>query len=137
MVFAVLFSDSGEKFPCPCCGYRVNRMQPGCHEICPICGWEDDLSQLRFINMPGSSNHVSLRKAQINYATFGASEKRKLMDVREANEIDSRDKDWRPVDPDRDNIEEPRSGINYVSSYPQDPTVMYYWRSYYWRRISG
>lgn len=133
----MLFSDSGEKFPCPCCGYRVYRMQPGSHETCPICGWEDDLSQLRFINMPGSSNHVSLRKAQINFVAFGASEQRKLLGVREVFDIDDRDETWRPVDPVRDNIEEPRSGINYGSSYPLDGTVLYYWRPCYWRRVSG
>lgn len=36
------------KFPCPCCGYLVFDREPGFHQVCPICGWEDDLSQLRF-----------------------------------------------------------------------------------------
>lgn len=62
--------DRGEplaaRFPCPCCGHRVFDREPGCHQICPICGWEDDLSQLRFALIPGSSNTVSLREAQIN-----------------------------------------------------------------------
>jgi hypothetical protein len=36
------------RFPCPCCGYRVFQRPPGNHEKCPVCLWEDDLSQLRF-----------------------------------------------------------------------------------------
>jgi hypothetical protein len=49
-----------EKFPCPCCGHLVHDREPGFHQTCPICGWEDDLSQLRFPLMPGSSNTVCL-----------------------------------------------------------------------------
>src|ERR1700676_3036143 len=49
-----------KKHPCPCCGYRVLE-EPGAYEICPICGWEDDVSQLRFATMPGGANRPSLR----------------------------------------------------------------------------
>ncbi len=112
-------------------------MPPGYHEKCPICGWEDDLTQLRFVDMPGSSNHVSLRKAQINYIEYGASERRSIPDVRNPFTDDPRDDQWRPVDPHKDNIEEPRSGIDYATSYPQDSTRLYYWRDTYWRRIVG
>ena len=126
-----------EKFPCPCCGYRVNNLPPGYHEKCPICGWEDDLSQLRFAEMPGSSNHVSLCKAQKNYMTYGASEQRNREMVREPYNFDHRDEDWRPIDPGRDNIEEPRSGIDYATSYPIDSTELYYWRTSYWRKLDS
>ena len=41
-----------------------------------------------------------------------------------------------PVDAAKDNIEEPAAGIDYAESYPtDDPTVLYYWRSTYWRRL--
>lgn len=133
----MFFHDSGNKFPCACCGYRVNAMPPGYHETCPICGWEDDLTQLRFVNMPGSSNRVSLRKAQINFIEYGASEKLGQHAVRHPYQDDTRDDEWRPVDPAKDNIEEPTSGIDYATSYPLDTTKLYYWRHTYWRRIVG
>ena len=66
-----MFDD--QKFPCPCCGYCVHEHEPGFHQVCPICGWEDDLSQLRFVAMPGSSNTVSLIDAQQNYPVFDYS----------------------------------------------------------------
>ena len=51
-------SDAGEN-PCPCCGYLV-LPEAGLYDICPICGWEDDISQLRFATMPGGANRPSL-----------------------------------------------------------------------------
>lgn len=47
------------KYPCPCCGYLVFDESPGSYEICPICFWEDDLSQLRFPRMSVGANRVS------------------------------------------------------------------------------
>jgi hypothetical protein len=35
----------------------------GSYDICPICGWEDDVSQLRFPRMHGA-NKVSLIEGQ-------------------------------------------------------------------------
>ncbi len=95
------------------------------------------MAQLRFVEMPGSSNHVSLIKAQVNYMEYGASEKRNLVNAREPVPGELRDQDWRPVNPSGDNIEEPAAGINYIESYPKDSTVLYYWRSTYWRKIVG
>jgi len=37
---------SNVDYPCPCCGYLVFTEPPGSFEICPICFWEDDVSQL-------------------------------------------------------------------------------------------
>jgi hypothetical protein len=122
-------------YPCPCCGYRVFERQPGNHERCPICLWEDDLAQLRFPRLPGSSNGVSLEQAQQNFAAFGTAERRHRGEGRAPLDIDVRESDWRPLDPARDNIEEPMRGIDYGDSYPLgDTTVLYYWRSTYWRR---
>jgi len=130
-----MFLDSFKKYPCVCCGYLVNRYPPGYHEKCPICGWEDDLSQLRFVEMPGSSNHVSLIEGQLNFYKFGAAERRNMMDARTPVTEDSRDDSWRPVNIKKDNIEQPTTGIDYKNSYPQDPTILYYWRQSYWRRV--
>jgi hypothetical protein len=126
------------KYPCPCCGYLVFGMQPGGNERCPICLWEDDLAQLRFPFLPGSANHVSLDEAQHNYAGCGAAERRHAGVAREPIEGETREPGWRPLDPARDNIEEPQRGINYADSYPlADTTVLYYWRETYWRRLAS
>jgi len=128
----------GNKFPCPCCGYLVFDRQPGNHEQCPICLWEDDLAQLRFPRMPGSANHVSLERAQHNYANMGAAEKRNAGVGRTPFEHERRDDSWRRLDPARDNIEEPQRGVDYGDSYPlADTTVLYYWRETYWRRMAS
>ena len=112
--------------------------QPGSHQVCPICGWEDDLAQLRFPRMPGSANAVSLENAQVNYAAFGVAEVKNRGMTRSALEQERRDEDWRPLDANRDNIEEPQRGISYADSYPLgDTTVLYYWRPNYWRRLSS
>lgn len=104
--------------------------------MCPICHWEDNLVQLRFPLMPGAANHVSLQRGQENFESFGASERRFVDEVREPAAGERQDPDWRRLDPDRDNPETPRSGVGYADSYPErDPTVMYYWRLSYWRRL--
>ena len=127
-----------DKYPCPCCGYLVFDREPGNHESCPICGWEDDMAQLRFPLMPGSSNHVSLQDAQRNFEDYGAAERRYRGMTREPLDDDRREPGWRLLDSSIDNIEEPRRGENYANTYPwRDPTVLYYWRGTYWRRISG
>jgi hypothetical protein len=126
------------KFPCPCCGHQVFLHQPGHHEKCPICLWEDDLAQLRFPRMPGSSNHVSLEQGQQNFAELGVSERRYRGEGRAPFEEEPRDSSWRPLDPAHDNIEEPQRGIDYAESYPlTDTTVLYYWRETYWRRFAS
>jgi len=126
------------KFPCPCCGHLVHEHEPGFHQTCPICGWEDDLAQLRFPLMPGSSNTVSLFEAQRNYERYGASERRSLGRTRAPEGGEGRDPGWRPLDVERDNCEQPSRGTGYADSYPwPDTTVLYYWRDSYWRRIVG
>ena len=126
------------KFPCPCCGYRVFVYQPGSHEKCPICGWEDDLAQLRFPRMTGSANHVSLEEAQHNYQHLGVAERRYSGECRRPDADEARDREWRPLDFAHDNIEEPGRGVDYADSYPlDDTTVLYYWRATYWRRLAS
>ena len=124
------------RFPCPCCGHLVHDREPGFHQTCPICGWEDDLCQLRFPMLPGSSNTVCLVEAQRNFADYGASERRTRGQTRGPVDGEARDQGFRPIDPRRDNLEEPSRGIDYADSYPwPDTTVLYYWRASYWRRI--
>ncbi|MCU0834169.1 MAG: hydrolase [Chromatiaceae bacterium] len=124
------------KFPCPCCGHIVFDHAPGFHQQCPICGWEDDLAQLRFPLMPGSSNQVCLEEAQRNFKDYGASERRNIGTTRAPFADEAVDDGWRPLDVGIDNVEHPSRGVRYGDSYPlADTTVLYYWRGTYWRRV--
>lgn len=125
-----------EMLPCPCCGYLVFAEPSGSYDICPICFWEDDVSQLRFAHIGGGANHVSLVEGQKNYADFGACEERVKPYVRPPEPGESRDPEWRPIDPATDNIEDPDPvpGADYGSPYPRDSRTLYYWRRDYWRR---
>ena len=109
-------------FTCPCCGYLVFSSPPGTYEICPICGWEDDISQLRFVSMDGGANELSLIDAQRNFL------KRSLKDELVFQGY-IKDSDWRLLDVGRDDIEVVESGKDYGLSYPKDSVDLYYWRA--------
>jgi hypothetical protein len=114
----------------------VHEREPGFHQVCPVCGWEDDLSQLRFPLMPGSSNGVCLHEAQQNFRRYGASERRNVGQTRDPVDGEELESGWRPLEVDKDNVEHPSRGVAYADSYPwPDTTVLYYWRSTYWRRV--
>jgi hypothetical protein len=131
---APLSPDGPGRYPCPCCGYLVFDDGPGSYDVCPICFWEDDLVQLRFADMAGGANAVSLRERQRNYATVGACEEGAVGYVRQPTADDQRDAGWRPLDPAQDNIEDIRTVTNAAQTYPEDLTKLYYWRDTYWRR---
>ena len=78
---------------------------PGLHFY--TSGWDDDLVQLRFPVMPGSSNAVSLQEAQRNFLSYGAAERRCVGQTRTPEVGEGRDPGWRPLDQARDNCEEP------------------------------
>ncbi len=68
--------------PCIVCGCMTVRVK-GYHEICPVCGWQDDGGDYRDPDRyVGGPNHVTLREARQNYAKFGASELRLIERVR-------------------------------------------------------
>lgn len=59
-------------FACPCCSYlTLSENPPGTHEICEVCGWEDDLVQFNASQRTGGANSISLDEARKNYKTFG------------------------------------------------------------------
>ena len=122
------------RYPCPCCGYLVFDEGPGSYDICPICFWEDDLSQLRFAFTEDGPNCVSLWDGQRAYATIGACESRLVQYVRQPTYEDQRDADWRPLDPARDNIEDAQAVTNAARTYPDDRARLCYWCDAYWRR---
>jgi predicted amidohydrolase len=119
-------------YPCPCCGYLVHDEPPGSYNICKICFWEDDISQLRFPEMAGGANGVSLIQAQKNFVSIGACEERIRQHVRQPLSGEERDPTWRPIDPQRDFYDYPNLSKNYLDlsteGYPEDTTRLYYWR---------
>ena len=115
-------------YPCPCCGHLVFAELPGSDDICMICFWEDDVTQLRFPDLGARTNFVPLAEAQRNYAQFGAIEQRFAQDVRKATAADARDADFRPISPS-DSFEDTPS----EAGGPSDPTSLYYWRPTFWR----
>jgi hypothetical protein len=118
-------------FPCPCCGHLVLSEPPGSYEICPICFWEDDSVQLRWPDWAGGANKPSLVEAQQNYREMGATEERFKKCVRAAAAHEPADPAWRPIDPERDSFE-PISVQE--APWPDDLTVLYWWRPTFWRR---
>jgi hypothetical protein len=123
-------------YPCPCCGYCVLAEPPGSHDICPICFWEDDVVQLRWVTWAGGANRPSLVDAQRNYAAFACSEARFIENVRPPRADERRDPSWRLADVTRD-VEPHVSGVDYGATYPADSTTLYYWRDDYWRRAAS
>ena len=65
--------------PCACCGCLTVREK---HDICPVCGWEDDRVQNADPSFAGGANGVNLETARKNYKKFGASEEKFLMKKR-------------------------------------------------------
>ena len=61
------------RYACPCCGYlTLPEEPPGTFDICPVCGWQDDLVQYEDPDYQGGANLVSLNEAKRNYSEFGA-----------------------------------------------------------------
>jgi hypothetical protein len=116
------------RFPCPACGHLVFEAGPGSDDICLVCLWEDDLTQLRWPELAGGKNAVSLAEAQRNIKTFGAIEERFAGDVRPATEEEPLDPDFRPI-----LASDPFEAPDDSAPWPEDPTTLYYWRATFWR----
>lgn len=120
-------STSGDdKYPCPCCGHLVFGEPPGSYEICPICFWEDDAVQLRWPDLDGGANSVSLRTAQRNFEALGACDESALPHVRPPQAEEVVDVGWRVLT-DADAVENPRF-LPRAGTWPSDLTTLYWWR---------
>ncbi len=83
------------KFACPCCGHKTYTEEPdGSYIICPVCFWEDDLTQLNDPTYAGGANRVSLKNAQKNFIEFGACDVTMKGNVRPPNAEEPKDKKW-------------------------------------------
>ncbi|MFI0355160.1 CPCC family cysteine-rich protein [Actinomadura sp. 9N407] len=84
MFVNVSLPPRGRPYPCPCCGY-LTLEQRGYNEICQVCFWEDDGQDDHDAGSVrgGPNRGLSLTRARDNFAAFGASERRRLPNVRE------------------------------------------------------
>jgi len=123
---ASVSGDVNRHYPCPCCGYLAFSGAPGSYEICQVCGWEDDLVQLRDPHYRGGANTPSLVEAQQEFLSTPS------LDPQPG--IAQRDTGWRPFDADRDNPETATPEGGRSKAWPEDPTTLYWWRPTYWRR---
>jgi len=90
--------------------------------------WWDNVAQLRFPALRGGSNRPSLFEAQVNFRTFGASDLPLRFYVREPRPQDRRDPQWRPLDPNTDNLQPLVEPVGNDISSPCDPMALYYWQ---------
>jgi hypothetical protein len=62
----------GRRVMCRCCGY-LTLPRYGCHDICPVCYWEDDPTTIfeRGELPVGGPNQISLGEARRNFALEG------------------------------------------------------------------
>lgn len=85
-------------YTCPCCGYKTRRNEEyGSYDICLICYWEDDASQVEDTDYIGA-NPISLRQAQKNFKEFGACDidmKPYVLTYKTGYELDAK---WKPLD---------------------------------------
>jgi hypothetical protein len=124
-------------YPCPCCGYEVFDELPGSYGICNICFWEDDMVQLVFPDLAGGANECSLIEGQSNFATFGACEERVKQFVREPLESESRNREWRRLELERDRYLKWANKEDHElwqSMKDSSSLCLYYWLPEYWLR---
>ncbi|MFT4540242.1 MAG: hypothetical protein ACI841_001905 [Planctomycetota bacterium] len=58
---------------CPCCDF-FSLSQRGARDICALCYWEDDGSDLSDLDRVSPANHITLRDARRNFERCGASD---------------------------------------------------------------
>lgn len=76
-------AQEGDKFACPCCGYKTLPERGG-YEICNVCFWEDDGQDDEDADVirGGPNGALNLTEARRNFVEFGVCEKRHIRDVR-------------------------------------------------------
>ena len=109
-------------YPCPSCGFCVFEAPPGSLDLCQICGWADDLVQLRFPALRSGANRSSLVDYQNEILKEFPPEVRRFRRYK-------RDPGWRPLtrDESRPQLYQPQSRLDYFLAATDDPPE-YYWR---------
>jgi len=116
-------SEEFHKYTCPVCGYLVFDKLPGSYDNCPVCGWEDDNSQLHWPYIGGGANHESLFEAQQKFLS-------QSLPVTAKDYL--RDPDWKPLDEDIRKVFEANEGSIKKGVWPSDDTQLYWWRDNFW-----
>ena len=120
-------------YPCPCCGRLVHVNPPGDYEVCPVCDWEDDPHQIRWPDATdGPNGTASLIDGQQAFQRKAADAEHRGEPI-PGGEIPLAP-GWRPVDLDVDHFEP--CGVEEMP-YPDDLTLLYWWRPDFWRRQPG
>ena len=66
--------DKANLYQCSCCDYFTLEVRND-WEICPVCFWEDDGSNLSNPDEPSGCNHnLTLRRGRHNFRQLGACE---------------------------------------------------------------
>ena len=60
-----------KKMKCACCGGLTVSEE---YDICPVCGWERDRVQERFVGMRGGANSLCLAEARELFREKGTSD---------------------------------------------------------------
>ncbi|GAB1819127.1 CPCC family cysteine-rich protein [Herbidospora sp. RD11066] len=120
-------------FPCSCCGHLTQENGPGSWEICSVCFWEDDITQLRWPLLDEGANRVSLVEAQKNFALFAASERKSLPHVRPPRPSERVAAGWRVIDLAIDRFEPTDRQLH---PWPSDYTVLYWWSPGFWHPMA-
>lgn len=126
-------SETEQRYPCPCCGALAFGEPPGSFEICEVCGWGDDVVQLRYPSLAGGANRESLIDAQIAYRDHRVAVGGDVLPPGLRDVACDRDSGWRVIDLHRDHFEIPFS----TTSMPADRTRLYWWRRKFWRRSAS
>jgi hypothetical protein len=79
-----------KSIPCPACGFLVFLGTYGSYDICPVCGWEDDGTQISNPTSEGGANKMSLADAQLAIL-------RKLPIEVQSFKEHARSPSWRPL----------------------------------------
>lgn len=82
---------------CFVCGYKT--LEERCDwEICPVCGWEDDVLVVNDVDKRSSANKGMLvSEAQLNFIRFGASSESRKDRVRAPIAEEKKDPEWQPL----------------------------------------
>ncbi len=110
-----------ELYPCPGCGSFVFDEPSGSYDICPLCDWEDDSSQLRYPMSEGGANKQSLHEHQQFWLQNVPSK------IRERNGF-RRDPLWRPFRIEEYYVPDHlKMALDWFKVTDDDPP--YYWRT--------